>query len=222
MKRFAPFAALLLAVSAASAAHAAAVGGDDVKPPVLSEKPLFDENATASEMLAVCRAMVPANVEIRGHLNRRSRRGTSIAAYKYVLKRENGVVFLSVSDKDGKSVELKPEGRLLDTDITWSDLSLDYLWWTDVEFDAQREAESLQGVICRVLRLRNGEREVRIWIDRRSGAMLQAEEISGGKVSRELFCTSLKKFGDRWAPRNIEVGAPGAKYRTKIVIDDVL
>lgn len=215
--------ALACAAAALLAAPARPAGaGDDIKPPMLSDKPMFDENVTAKELLDICRRMVPPTVEIRGHINRRSRRGTVVAAYKYILKRENGVVFLSVSDKDGKPVELKPEGRLLDTDITWSDLSLDYLWWTDVDFDAQREAESLQGVICRVLRLKNGAREVRIWVDRRSGAMLQAEEIAGGKTVRELFCTSLKKFGERWAPRNIEVGAPGAKYRTKIVVEEVL
>jgi hypothetical protein len=51
--------------------------------------------------------------------------------------------------------------------------------------------------------------------------MLQAHELVKGEVKRELFCTSLKKFGNRWAPKNIEVGPPGAKYRTKIVVEDV-
>lgn len=213
-----------VAAFAALAAPAAAspVADDAFAPPLLSEKPLFGEDATAREMLETCRAMVPADVEIRGHINRRSRRGTVIAAYRYILKRSGGVTSLSVADKDGNPVELAGDGRLLDTDITWSDLTLDYLWWTDVEFDSRREAESIQGIICRVLRIRNGSREVRIWVDRRSGAMLQAEEIAGGKVVREFFCTSLKKFGERWAPRNIEVGAPGAKYRTKIVVEEVL
>lgn len=182
----------------------------------------FPENATAAEIVDACRSMVPEKVEIRGHINRRSRRGTEIAAYRYVLKRDRGIVELSVLDTEGRPVEFKKGGRLLDTDITWSDLSLDYLWWEDASFDTKRESESVQGIVCRVLLLRNGPREVRIWVDRRSGAMLQAEEIAGGKVVRELFCTSLKKFGERWAPRNIEVGPPGAKYRTKIVVEEVL
>ena len=62
---------------------------------------------------------------------------------------------------------------------------------------------------------------MRAWVDRRTGAMLQAEESADGRVLRELFCTSLKKFGERWAPRNIEVGPKGARYRTKIVVENV-
>lgn len=187
----------------------------------LAEKPVFAENATAVEMIEACRAMVPDEVEIRGHINRRSRRGTQIAAYRYFLKRVNGKTELSIFDKEGRSVEFKKEGRLLDTDITWSDLTLDYLWWSDIAFDAEKESETTQGIICRVVLLKNGERTVRVWIDRRTGAMLQAHELVKGEVKRELFCTSLKKFGDRWAPKNIEVGPPGAKYRTKIVVEDV-
>lgn len=187
----------------------------------LSEKPVFSENATAREMIDGCRSMIPADVEIRGHINRRSRRGTEVAAYRYILKRSNGRTDLSIFDKNGKGVEFKKEGRLLDTDITWSDLTLDYLWWNDISFDTVKESETTQGIICRVLLLKNGDRTVRVWIDKRTGAMLQAHELVKGEVKRELFCTSLKKFDDRWAPKNIEVGPPGAKYRTKIVVEAV-
>lgn len=187
----------------------------------LSEKPVFSEDATAREMIEVCRAMVPENVEIRGHINRRSRRGTQIAAYRYHLKRAGNKTDLTVTDKAGKPVEFKKKGRLLDTDITWSDITFDYLWWNDIAFDAEKESETTQGIICRVVLLKNGDRTVRVWIDKRTGAMLQAHELVKGEVKRELFCTSLKKFGERWAPRNIEVGPPGAKYRTKIVVEDV-
>jgi len=210
---------LLLAAALAATVASSEVQGSPMD--ALSEAPVFREGATAREMVEGCRAMVPEKVEIKGHINRRSRHGTQVAAYRYVLKRERGETDLSVADKDGRPVEVQKGGRLLDTDVTWSDLTLDFLWWDDVSFDEERESESVQGVICRVLLLKKGTRAVRAWIDRRTGAMLQAEEVSDGKVVRELFCTSLKKFGDRWAPRNIEVGPPGAKYRTKIVVEDV-
>jgi len=212
---------MMILLAAALAASVAVGEIQDSPMDALSEAPVFGENATAREMVEGCRAMVPEKVEITGHINRRSRHGTQVAAYRYVLKRERGETELSVSDKDGNPVEVKKGGRLLDTDVTWSDITLDFLWWDDVSFDKERESESVQGVICRVLLLKNGGRAIRAWVDRRTGAMLQAEEVADGKVVRELFCTSLKKFGDRWAPRNIEVGPPGAKYRTKIVVEDV-
>ena len=177
--------------------------------------------STPQELLQACRQMMPQTVKIKGHINRRSRHGIEVAAYRYVYTRQNGEVRLTVMDKDGQVLELKPEGRLLDTDVTWSDLTLDYLDWEEVSNSPEGEMESIQTVKCRVLDLKKGSRLVRVWIDCRTGALMQAEEWQEGKVIRRLFGTSIRKFGDRWAPRTIEVGRPGAKYRTKIVVDEL-
>ena len=176
-------------------------------------------NATAAQVVAACRRMIPSNVTIEGHINRRSRRGTDVAAYTYKLTRRAGETQLEVRDKEGTAVEVRPGGRLLDTDVTWSDLTLDYLLWPDCAFDPVREQESVQTVSCQVLLLKKGPRTVRVWIDRKTGALMQAEELAGDEVVRRMFGTSIKKFDGVWAPRTIEVGKPGAKYRTKIVVD---
>ena len=176
-------------------------------------------NATAAQVVAACRRMIPPRVTIEGHINRRSRRGTEVAAYTYKLTRRAGETQLEVWDKEGKAIEIKPNGRLLDTDVTWSDLTLDYLQWPDCAFDPEKEQESVQTVTCQVLLLKNDARQVRAWIDRKTGALMQAEELADGEVIRRMFGTSIKKFDGVWAPRTIEVGAPGAKYRTKIVVD---
>lgn len=177
------------------------------------------ENATAKEIVESCRKTIPSNIEISGHINRRSRHGVSIAAYRYNLKRINGETVLDVFDKEGKKISFEKNGRLLDTDVTWSDLTMDYLWWSDYEIDKEKDGESVQTISCKVIVFRNKGREVRVWIDPKTGALVQAEESQDDKVVRRLFGTSIKKFGDRWAPHNIEVGKPGSKYRTKIVID---
>ncbi len=183
----------------------------------------FAEDASAPEILAACRAMIPTDVTIEGHINRRSRRGTEIAAYSYVLTRKGGETDLSFKDKSGNDVPFEKEGRLLDTDIAWSDIAMDFLWWDDVSFanPDETDGESLHGISCKTLLLKKGERAYCAWIDRRTGALLQAHEMRNGKTVREIFCTSLKKFDGKWAPKNIEVGPPGAKYRTKIVVETV-
>ncbi len=217
-------AAVLLAATPCvtnAASSVQAEGVDGAMKALAGDSPAFAEDATAQEILSACRAMIPGDVTIKGHVNRRSRRGTEIAAYKYKLVRSGGETDLTFTDKEGRVVPFERHGRLLDTDVTWSDLTMDFLWWDDVSFDEEAEAESLQGIICKVLLLKKGERAFRAWIDRRTGAMLQANEVRGGRTVREIFCTSLKKFGDRWSPKHIEVGPPGAKYRTKIVVEDV-
>lgn len=186
---------------------------------------VIPEEATAQEILALCRAMVPADVVISGRVNRRSRHGKTISLLSYVLKRRAGVTELVMKDEAGRPIEVTRTGRIAETDVTWSDLTMDFLWWTDVAFDTQAEAEAMSGILCKVLLLKNGTRAYRAWIDRRTGALLQACELrqveGEWKTGREVFCTSLKKFGDRWAPRHIEVGPPGAKYRTKIIVENV-
>lgn len=182
-------------------------------------------DATAVEILELCRAMVPAEVVIGGRVVRRSRHGRTIASYGYVLSRHGGKTDLELKDDKGEVVAVERSGRIADTDVTWSDLTMDFLWWKDVTFDAKAESESMSGILCKVLLLKEGNRAYRAWIDRRTGAMLQAAELrladGEWKTVREVFCTSLRKFGERWAPRNIEVGPPGAKYRTKITVESV-
>ncbi len=213
--------AFMLAAAEPAAAPAVSSGALDEAFASINSQPAFAEDATAREMLEGVRAMLPQDVDVSGHINRRSRHGTEVAAYRYTLKRKGGETFLKLYDKAGKELEFEKGGRLLDTDVTWSDLATEYLWWDDVKFDETAESESLQGIVCRVLLVSDGDRSVRIWIDRRTGAMLQAQEMKSGKVVREMFATSIKKFGEKWSPKNIEVGPPGAKYRTKIVVEDV-
>ena len=95
-------------------------------------------NATPRELVESCRAMIPANIEIRGEINLRNRRGISLSRHAYELSRTNAVTHLAV---DGKPLDPKPgelDQPILGTDVTWSDLSLEYLWWDDFEFYAER------------------------------------------------------------------------------------
>lgn len=163
--------------------------------------------------------MTPQNIEASGRIILRNRKGIPVSEYGYVLKRENGATEVKVVDSEGRSVAFDKSGRLLDTDVDWSDLTLEYLWWEDASLDG--EDESVHGQVCAVARLRSGAREVRIWIDRKTGALMQAEEISGGRAVRRLWGTRIKKFGDRWAPNVLEVETIGSGHRTKITVEEI-
>ena len=180
---------------------------------------LLSTNATPSELVASCRSMVPAEAELEGRIVLRNRRGISQAEYGYVLRRHGGETDLKLVDADGKDVPFAREGRILETDVTWSDLTLDYLWWDDFSFDAEREGETVHGQVCAVVIMRKGDRVVRVWVDRKTGALMQAEELSGGKPVRRLWGTRIKKFGDRWMANVLEVETMGSGHRTKITVE---
>ena len=184
---------------------------------------LLSTNATARELVVNCRTMVPANVELSGRIVLRNRKGIPQAEHDYVLSRSNSVTRLTIDGKPYGTSETfqtsKPSEPLLGTDVTWSDLTLDYLWWDDFAFDAERESETVHGQTCAVVVLKKGERTVRVWVDRKTGALMQAEEFRGEKPIRRLWGTRIKKFGDRWMANVLEVETVGSGHRTKITVE---
>lgn len=182
---------------------------------------LIATNAPAAELVASCRSMLPDDVELRGRIVLRNRKGFAKAEYGYVLTRKGGETGLELTGGDGAPVAFERGGRLLETDVTWSDITLDYLWWDDFSFDDEREAESVHGQKCAVLLMRKGPRTVRVWVDRKTGALMQAEELSGGKAVRRLWGTRIKKFGDRWMANVMEVETLGSGHRTKITVEEL-
>ena len=181
---------------------------------------LISTNAPAAEVVANCRSMIPADAELKGRIVLRSRKGIVQAEYGYDLVRKAGETDLKLT-KDDKDVEFEKSGQILGTDVTWSDLTLDYLWWDDVSFDAEREGETVHGQVCTVIVMKKGERQVRVWVDRKTGALMQAEEMKDGRAVRRLWGTRLKKFGERWMANVMEVETVGSGHRTKITVEEL-
>lgn len=179
----------------------------------------------AKELLERCRQMLPAEVELNGRIIVRNRRGIVKSEHTYTYKRAKSEL-----------LELKIDGALIERStkdpfkpllegsaVTWSDLSLDYLNWDDVLYDPKLVSESVHGQKCRVIILRNADRVMRVWLDKKTSALLQAEETLSGddKRVRRLWGTRLKKFGERWAPSVMEVEIVGSGLRTKITIEEL-
>ena len=186
---------------------------------------LISTNATARELVMNCRTMIPADVELSGRIILRNRKGIPQAEHDYVLTRSNAVTRLTV---DGRpfAEPAQPHNRLTaepicGTDVTWSDIALDYLWWDDFSFDAEREGETVHGQVCAVVLLKKGDRTVRVWVDRKTGALMQAEELKDGKAVRRLWGTRIRKFGERWMANVLEVETVGSGHRTKITVEEL-
>ena len=79
----------------------------------------------------------------------------------------------------------------------------------------------MHGQVCAVVLLKKGDRTVRVWVDRKTGAMMQAEELKDGKAVRRLWGTRIKKFGERWMANVLEVETIGSGHRTKITVEEL-
>ena len=181
---------------------------------------LISTNSTARELVMNCRTMIPADVELSGRIILRNRKGISQAEHDYVLTRSNAVTRLSV-DGQNQTIKQSDNQTICNTDVTWSDIALDYLWWDDFSFDAEREGETVHGQVCAVVILKKGDRTVRVWVDRKTGALMQAEELKDGKTVRRLWGTRIRKFGERWMANVLEVETIGSGHRTKITVEEM-
>ena len=182
---------------------------------------LISTNATPRELVENCRTMIPQNVELDRRIVLRNRKGIVQSEYNYKLVRNEGKTELELKTDKGEPVEFEKEGRILKTDVTWSDLTLDYLWWDEFFFDKERESESVHGQKCAIVVMKKGDRTVKVWIDRKTGALMQAEEFRGDVPVRRLWGTRIKKFGERWMANVLEVETVGSGHRTKITVDSL-
>ena len=192
---------------------------------VLLASMLLSTNVTPRELVMNCRSMVPANVELRGRIILRNRKGIPQAEHDYVLSRSNAVTRLTVDGNPvpdpSTSSSSSSSLPLFNTDVTWSDITLDYLWWDDFSFDGERESETVHGQVCAVVVMKKGDRAVRGWVDRKTGALMQAEEFADGRTVRRLWGTRIRKFGERWMANVLEVETLGSGHRTKITVEEL-
>lgn len=109
---------------------------------------------------------------------------------------------------------------VLDTDMTWQDLTLSFLWWTN---GAVVGEDVVKGRACTVVELRAPPDEptgkVRLWVDKQVPMMLQAEAFDGdGKKIRSLWIKSFRKIKGRWMVREMEVQQEPPRHRTHVTI----
>jgi len=118
-------------------------------------------------------------------------------------------------------------GRICGTDITWLDLTLDFLWWKDVRFYDTPGGESRNGRDCDILVTVPpapipGCSAVRVWVDRQLRCVMQAEQLDPqGNTVRRMWVQRVKKTDDRWMIRDMEIESLGSGHRTRLTVDDV-
>ena len=128
----------------------------------------------------------------------------------------------------GSDAESSPpwNERVQDTDVTWLDVTLGFLWWQNPTLVGK--TEKVKGRLCDIVDLFPpipvpNCAKARVWLDREVKLLMQAEEISpAGKTNRKLWVRAVKKIRDRWMVRDLEVETHGTKQRTRLHIEDVV
>ena len=129
---------------------------------------------------------------------------------------------------EGKAKTPAPAPALNDaiagSDVTWLDISMDFVWWTNPVFDSKKE-DKVKDRNCYVVKVTPpspipGCAAVKLWIDKEQYAVLQAVQLDEkGNEARKMWVRSVQKIDDRWLVKDIEVETPGSGRRTKIHVE---
>lgn len=227
---------------------------------------------TADQLLANVVAQLPTKpITVTGELLVRQRRGVPIASFGFSLDAHWGAVppraCYTIRDAFGRSLEQltithgEPatyrhatgdplqESPLQDltqpiqgTDLSWTDLTLAFLWWHGGKVVGE---ETIKTFDCHIIEIEapaapSEESEsdaladapspmtscpyskVRLWISKKANLMLQAEGYdTEGQIQRRLWVRSCKKIDERWMIKDMEVQHFPMVHRTKLRVLDV-
>ncbi|MGA1529877.1 MAG: outer membrane lipoprotein-sorting protein [Kiritimatiellia bacterium] len=125
-----------------------------------------------------------------------------------------------------RSAPLPPLHQAIqETDVTWLDLSLSFLWWPGGKKTGE---EKVRGRHCDIIELPAPEGQasafdtMQLWVDSKIGIVLRAEGYSReGDRLRRMDVKSFKKIDDRWVIKDLEFLRYPEKTKTLLRVRDV-
>lgn len=188
-------------------------------------------------------------ITVSGNLLVRRRRGMPVATYLFELKANWGSnppqATYTIDDSFGQTLEQLTithgsqnsyqystgdplqsatleslSASIQQTDLSWMDLTLAFLWWTGGEIIGE---ESIRTFDCYIINVnapantKSTYSNVKIWISKKSHLMLKAEGYNAkNKLVRRLWIKSCKKIKDQWMIKDMEIQKYPKKQITKL------
>lgn len=150
------------------------------------------------------------------------------------LVRRQGQTTLALTASDGTVTEnVRLNTPVGDSDLTWVDLTFNYLWWKEVKQLSEDEcsARNLKtrqgGRNCVILEATSpdnisGLNTVLLWIDISTGYLVQTEQTNQhGKPVRRMWVQRIGREEGRWVPREFRIQRTGMRRVTKLVISTI-
>ena len=126
--------------------------------------------------------------------------------------------------KDGKETAELPDmyNAILNSDVSWIDLTLGFLWWKDAKNAGE---DSVKGFDCYVVDVTAPESEkgrysnVRVWIHKKQLMLIRADGMNDkGETIRSLWIDSIVKIKDRWMLKDMEIKAKDSGQKTMLTV----
>jgi len=214
---------------------------------------------SADQLLRDVVARLPTDpIHVSGELIVRKRRGVPVASFGFELNADWGALppraSYHIRDAFGRDLEQltithagnatydyrvgsPPQqaglpdlsGPIQKTDLSWTDLTLAYLWWRGGTVVGE---ESIRTFDCYILDVpapqtanqgpQSTYSRVRLWVGKKAPLLLQAEGYGAdGKLLRKLWVRSCKKIDEQWMIKEMEIQRYPVAHRTKLRVNEV-
>jgi hypothetical protein len=136
---------------------------------------------------------------------------------RYIFSNPDESLQLQLGEKDSRLDELSRDGvkkvaqfdrKIRGTDVTYEDISLKFLYWTDASVVGQ---ENVRTRDCWKLQLRAPSRNsqyssVLLWVDKASGALMRMEAYDWNRQLMKKFeVVSAQKIDNRWFLKQMRI-----------------
>lgn len=130
-------------------------------------------------------------------------------------------------DADGKLLPIpSPQDEVADTGLTWSDLSLDFLWWTGAKSIGREIIKTRSSVLLALPAPpeRTDVAEIKLWVDERAWFIVKAELYDAkGELLRSIEVDKLRKVReDFWMVQDLEIYDRPNRRKIGIRFEDVV
>ena len=114
-----------------------------------------------------------------------------------------------------------PASYILNTGITWADLSFSVLWWPDAKLIKEEKKLNRDCYVVDVP-VPDSKNSMRLWIEKNMGMLLEAQTRNAKqKELTRLKIISLKKMEEMWIAKDLELRDAKTGYTTTLQITDL-
>ncbi|MBN2703021.1 MAG: outer membrane lipoprotein-sorting protein [Pontiellaceae bacterium] len=115
----------------------------------------------------------------------------------------------------------KPTDTVLNTGISWADLSFSVLWWPNAKLTGEETKIQRDCYVVEVP-VPDSKNTMRLWIEKDMGMLLEARTLDAkGKELSRLKIVSIKKMEEMWVAKDLELTDQKTGSKTTLVINDL-
>jgi len=199
----------------------------------------FAEPIPAEDILAYVRTKLPSDpIKLTGTLKVRTKKGFTKTSLPVEMNLDWGAAKPTASYRIGdQSLEIvwnndqpsytfsdnhnTPTSDILDTGITWADLSFSVLWWPNSQLVDEEKKINRECYVVDVP-VPGSEQTMRLWIEKKMGMLLEAQTLDAQKKEiRRMKIKSIKKMDGMWVAKDLEIKDKATGNKTTLQITDL-